>query len=122
MNKPKFLVVDDDPISLEVSRERLLSAGYEVVVRERALGTSQAILVERPDYVLLDIIMPGLSGNELAMLLSERTARGARIIFHSSKDVEQLREITRQTGALGAIQKTSDDEQFLRELERIVNR
>src|SRR5262249_26271874 len=62
----RFMVVDDDPVVLEVTRERLSFMGYDVIVRESALGTSAAILRERPDVVLLDVNMPSLSGEQLA--------------------------------------------------------
>ena len=52
-NKGKVLVVDNDPIVLGVTRARLESAGYQVVTRDKAPGTSRAILEEDPDVVLL---------------------------------------------------------------------
>jgi PleD family two-component response regulator len=39
----KVLVVDDDPVILEVVRERLDAAGFDVYVREEALGTNNPI-------------------------------------------------------------------------------
>lgn len=116
----KVLVVDDDAISLEVARERLEGANHQVLTRDRALGTSQVILSDRPDCVLLDVMMPGISGDELASLLhqQDRTKETA-IILHSSKDEEELAALVEQTGALGAIQKTSDDEAFLAQFARL---
>ena len=69
MNRRTVLVVDDDPIVLEVTRERLEGAGYIVYVREEALGTSQWSAEFQPDIVLLDVNMPALTGLDLAQLL-----------------------------------------------------
>lgn len=118
----KVLVVDDDPISLEVARERLERAGCEVETRDRALGTSRVILTFQPDCVLLDVMMPGISGDELAALLrSQGRLRHVAIVLHSAKDPSELSELMARTGAIGAIHKTSDDEAFLREFKRITH-
>lgn len=116
----KVLVVDDDPIALEVARERLQRAGHQVVVRDRAFGTSRVILAEQPDVVLLDVMMPGISGDELASLLQEQVrTRRVAVVLHSSKEAGELEELVKRTGAAGAIHKTSDDGRFVAEFERI---
>lgn len=118
----KVLVVDDDPISLEVARERLEREGHEVQTRDRALGTSRVILAFQPDCVLLDVMMPGITGDELATLLrSQGRLSHVAIVLHSAKDPDELSDLIVRTGAIGAIHKTSDDEEFLREFRRITH-
>jgi CheY-like chemotaxis protein len=122
-SKPIVLIVDDDPIVLEVARERLVSAGYEVHIREEALGTSQWVSSHHPDFVLLDIDMPALSGTELAMLIRRReSTRGTAIILHSGMAEAELQNLARTTGAIGVVRKTSDDSQFMLDFERAANR
>jgi CheY-like chemotaxis protein len=121
--RPVVLIVDDDPIVLEVARERLVAAGYEVHIREEALGTSQWVSSNHPDFVLLDIDMPALSGTELAMLIRRReSTKATAIILHSSLPEVELQTLARTTGALGVVHKTSNDEQFLEEFERAAAR
>jgi two-component system response regulator PrrA len=115
------LVVDDDPVTLEVARERLERAGYTVVVRDVAIGTSEWIVEHAPDVVLLDESMPALSGSVVAQILKRRRLR-TTVILHSSLSREALADLARASGAAGAIQKTSSDTQFQREFERIVGR
>ncbi|MEO7035230.1 MAG: response regulator [Polyangiaceae bacterium] len=123
MSRGTVLVVDDDPIVLEVTKERLESAGYEVHVREEALGTSQWTAEFQPDIVLLDVNMPALAGTELAQLLKKRRAtKGVAIILHSSIEPAELQSKLRAAGAVGAIQKTSDDRRFLEDFERLAAR
>lgn len=120
MSKGTILVVDDDPITLEVARERLERAGYEVQVRDQALGTTEYIAKHQPDFVLLDIMMPGLSGDRLAELLQRKDrTRQVPIILHSSKEQQDLDALVGQAGVLGAIPKTSDDEAFLADFQRL---
>lgn len=114
LKRTKILVVDDDVIVLQVTKERLESAGYEVVARDAPLGTMKAILDFEPDLVLLDVNMPGLSGEGLAELV-RRNPNMPRysVAFHSSASAETLETLTAQVGALGWISKTGDASEFL---------
>jgi len=111
--------VDDDLVSLEVSRERLESAGHSVVTRNKALGTSAYIKKEKPDFVLLDVHMPGLPGDALAKLLSEGDYLPG-IILHSATPKDVLAPLALSCGAIGVIEKTGDDEYFKSQLDRCV--
>ena len=104
----RVMIVDDDPITLEVTRERLEEAGYEVLVRDAALGTSAAVMRERPDFVLLDVNMPALGGEALAKMLCGTSAGcGASVILYSGVDTKRLAQLAADCGALGAVQKTA---------------
>jgi len=117
----KVLVIDDDPIVLEVVRERLEGAGFVVVVRDEPLGTTNVVRDERPDIVLLDIMMPALNGERLAALLrSNRSLGSIGIILHSSKAPLELAPLVEQTGAIGAISKSESEGEFMRRFHELV--
>jgi CheY-like chemotaxis protein len=117
----KALVIDDSLIALEIIHERLTSAGFDVTVRSEPLGAGQWIAEHRPAFVLLDVEMPALSGDALAVLLKKRaTTQDVCIILHSSLPRDKLAQLVRQCGASGAIEKTDDDDRFMRELTAII--
>jgi CheY-like chemotaxis protein len=116
----KVLVIDDDPIVLETIRERLSRRAYDVTTRDQALGSTHAVRAARPDILLLDVLMPVLNGDHLAELLrADPGAYPVSIILHSTKPADELADLVRQTGALGAIQKTSDAESFISEFDAL---
>ena len=61
----KVLVVDDNPVSRELIREVLASPDLRISEAANGKEALQRILDEMPDLVLLDILMPGLSGYEV---------------------------------------------------------
>jgi CheY-like chemotaxis protein len=119
MSEPKtILVVDDDPIVLAVAEERLAKLGYSVTTRDEVLGTSKWIVQNQPWLILLDIMMPAMSGGELATFLRKRGIQ-THIVLHSSKDMSELQRLVRSTGALGAIPKGLSDAEFERRFTQL---
>lgn len=112
------LIVDDDPIVLAVTEERLTALGYEVATRDQVLGTSQWIVQHQPWLLLLDVMMPAMSGTELASFLRRRGIE-THIILHSSKERAELKQLVQSTGALGAIPKGLADEEFAKEFKAL---
>jgi len=121
VRKTRVLVVDDDPVVLELVSGWLSDAGYAVEVRDSALGTAQQVASDQPDVVLLDVMMPALSGGELAQLIRRhhRTAL-ASVILHSSLAPAELEQLVVKTGALGGLQKTHDAARFVASFDRLV--
>jgi CheY-like chemotaxis protein len=116
--------VDDSPIVLAVCKERLEDAGFEVTVRETALGTSAMVMRDQPDAMLLDVAMPGLSGDQIAALIRRNGAapNAPIIILHSSLAAQVLSRLVQQCGAAGFIQKTDDDQLFISQFSQIFER
>jgi DNA-binding response OmpR family regulator len=116
----KIMIVDDDATTLAVVSAILERQGHEVTARETALGTTRAIIRERPDVVLLDVRMPGLSGDRLAQLIAAESERPPRVILLSSSSKAELEELVRSSGAMGFIEKTGDPSEFLRRFDALV--
>jgi CheY-like chemotaxis protein len=121
MQRLKVMVVDDDATTLEVTSAVLEQRGYEVVKRDSALGTTMAILRERPEVVLLDVNMPGLSGDRIAELVGPRKGkRSPVVILHSGSNRAELEALAQRCGASGIIEKTADPFEFVRRFERVM--
>ena len=119
--RKRVLIVDDDPAMIILTRAKLEDAGYEVYACTDAIEATLALHRVHPSILLLDVKMPGLSGDLLAMVLSRtNAARGVAVIFHSSLDQAELDELVKRTRALGAIRKTTDSGHFLHTLRTLL--
>jgi CheY-like chemotaxis protein len=109
MERKTILVVDDSPVVLELTGAALEGAGYNVVLRSRGEGTVAAVLQARPDLVLLDVNMPRLSGDTIAVILAKTDPdKKTIVLLHSSLSPELLKLKVLQTGASGFLHKTGN--------------
>ena len=69
--KPRILVVDDDPTTLRYVRDALSRAGYVTLVTGEPGELANLIRTERPRLVLLDLLLPGTDGIELMAQVPE---------------------------------------------------
>ena len=95
-----ILIADDEP-NIVISLEYLLQrAGYRVVVARDGQEALDAIAAAAPDLVLLDVMLPRVSGFEVCQTIRENPALAAmRIVMLTAKG----RDVERSKGlALGA--------------------
>ncbi|MCC6806373.1 MAG: response regulator [Deltaproteobacteria bacterium] len=103
----KVLIIDDNPQAAEVARQALTAAGMEATVNAGPFGSTMTALRIKPDLILLDATMPGLSGERVLQLIKQEPAlRGVIVLFYSAIPEDELRELTERTGANGFIPKT----------------
>lgn len=67
----KILVVDDDETLLRFVDEYLTREGYRVITADRGAKALRALYEERPDLVILDVMMPGMDGWEVCARMRE---------------------------------------------------
>jgi CheY-like chemotaxis protein len=116
----KILVVDDDIVHLHCARDLLEAAGYEVVLQSGAFGATEAVMVHRPDLVLMDVNMPALPGTSLVTLMKAREqTRDVPILLYSSNDEEALREAADRLGLPGYVCK-GDPQELTRKVELVL--
>lgn len=86
MNKANILVVDDDREIAELVGIRLEEEGYEVYQANSGIRALEVFDAEQIDLVILDIMMPGMDGNEVCNRIREKST--VPIIMLSAKDAE----------------------------------
>jgi DNA-binding response OmpR family regulator len=100
LTKKTILVVDDEPDALELIEFNLRKNGYEVTTSgdgEEAMHKARAL---RPALIVLDVMLPGLSGLEICKLLKREPATaGIPIIMVTAKAAEIDRLLGLELGA-----------------------
>ncbi|HOJ79879.1 MAG TPA: response regulator [Clostridiales bacterium] len=69
MFKKKILVIDDTELMVRLTTDILTKHGYEVVSANNGVDGIKMVASEKPDLVLLDVVMPGIDGFEVCKLL-----------------------------------------------------
>ena len=104
----KILVIDDSPLVLAMASDALQAAGFEVFTATNGIESNSYIFStkNRPDLIILDIMMPLLDGNKKAKILKEKDfSRDIPILFISSKDEAELARLVAESGVEGYICK-----------------
>jgi len=118
MGAVKILVADDSPTERNVAREALEAAGFDVV---EAVDGQQALEMyarERPDLVMLDVVMPRLTGLETCRILKAK-AQGSYlpVIMLSTRNSVNARVEGLRSGADDYLGKPYDPEELRARVE-----
>jgi two-component system chemotaxis response regulator CheY len=98
------MVVDDSALSRRTLRRILETAGYTVVEAEEGMTALELYFIEKPDLVLLDLVMKGMYGLDVLAKLREMDA-GARVIVASADIQTSTRAMVEEAGARDFINK-----------------
>lgn len=101
------LLVDDEPEILRLGKVSMEAfKGWRVAVSAGAAGLVERVVSERPDVILLDLMMPGIDGlTALAQLREDERTCGVPVVIVSAGDRPEEAVRYRQLGAVGIIAK-----------------
>ena len=89
MSKPKVMIVDDEAEFAGTLAERLLLRGYDMHVVTSPLDTMRRLGEIRPEILLLDLRMPGISGAEILISVRQLFPETKVILMTGQMDLEQ---------------------------------
>ena len=105
--KAKILLVDDSGMARRTVRQMLEAAGYDVVEAEDGMTALERYFLEKPDLVLLDLVMKGMSGLDVLARLHEMDP-GVRAIVVTADIQDSSREMAAAGGARDFLTKPVD--------------
>jgi two-component system chemotaxis response regulator CheY len=117
MSGEKILLVDDSAMARRAARQILESAGYAVAEAEDGLIALERYFLEKPDLVLLDLVMKGMNGLDVLKKLTELDGQ-VRVIVVSADVQDSSRELAESGGAAGFLNKPIDRETLLRAVSK----
>jgi two-component system, chemotaxis family, chemotaxis protein CheY len=108
----KILIVDDSSMSRRIVRGHLESAGHHVTEAADGLAALEHYSIDKPDLVVLDMVMTGMYGIEVLQKLRELDG-GAKVIVASADIQHSTREMAEQAGSRGFVTKPIKKEELL---------
>jgi two-component system, chemotaxis family, chemotaxis protein CheY len=103
----KILLVDDSALARRSMRAILEPAGYQVVEADDGMTALERYFLEKPDLVLLDLVMRGMNGLDVLSKLHELDG-DARVVVVSADIQDSSREMAESGGASGFVTKPVD--------------
>jgi DNA-binding response OmpR family regulator len=98
----KILLVEDEPMLSNILNQRLGKEGFQVIVARDGSEAVRILKQEKPDLILLDIILPKMSGFEvMETMKSDPTLQSAPVVVVSNLGQAEDVERGQSLGAIG---------------------
>jgi two-component system phosphate regulon response regulator PhoB len=119
----RILVVDDEPDLLELARFNLDQAGFQVEVAETGEEGLERLRRSRPDLVILDLMLPGLSGEEVCRRLrADPGLADLPVIMLTAKGEEVDRVVGFELGADDYVTKPFSPRELVLRVKAVLRR
>jgi DNA-binding response OmpR family regulator len=119
----KVLAVDDDPVILRLIEVNLSLEGFQVAI---VAGGDDALAKARevdPDVILLDVMMPGVTGWDVARRLKDDAVTNATpLVFLSGRTHEEDRRKGQELGVAAYVSKPFDPVELVDTIRRVARR
>jgi twitching motility two-component system response regulator PilH len=110
----KILLVDDSKTELHVLSELLTKKGYQVRTAENGEEAMRRLQEEKPDLILMDVVMPGQNGFQLTRAITRDPAYASvPVIICTSKNQETDRVWGMRQGARDYVVKPVNPDELL---------
>ena len=112
--RAEILIVDDDPVNLNVLRQSLESEGYSIIAAPSGEVALRIVTRTQPDLILLDILMPGINGFETCRRLkTDKVTADIPVLFITAMDETESVIEGFRVGGVDYITKPFKEEEVL---------
>jgi len=117
----RILLVDDEPNVVKLLTMRLKLSGYDVITANNGQEGLEKAQQEKPDLIILDLMMPQLNGYEVCMMLKQDTRyRKVPIIVLSAKAQERDKQLGKECGSDAFLSKPYQPEALLSQIKALL--
>jgi two-component system, sensor histidine kinase and response regulator len=109
MSNSRILVVDDQPINVQLLKRKLERGGLDVSTANNGLEALEQVKLHKPDLILLDLMMPDMDGIEVCQRLQASSeTRSIPVIFVTARTTKESKLEGLAVGAVDYITKPID--------------
>lgn len=119
MSKPRIVAIDDETDFVGTLKEYFELRGYEIDVSSKGVQGIELINSKKPDVVILDLKMPGISGEEVLNLVKSKQPNTKVIFVSAFDDAGKTKSRMMDSGAFAYLDKPLHS---LKELEEMINK
>ena len=116
----KKILIVDDAVFMQKATSAMLSHKYEIICASSGKEALEMYEKEKPDLIISDLLMPGMTGFELLQTLQERYQEHIPIMFMTADENEDNESRGLEGGAMDYIKKPFKQELLLRRVENIM--
>lgn len=117
----RVMVVDDSPVDIEHLRQMLVRAGHEVLQAGTGRDALELVKLDRPDCIVMDVVMPDVNGFQATRMLSRDPSTAAiPVIVVSAKNQESDRQWALRQGAKDYIVKPVKEPELLAKVQGVL--
>lgn len=117
----KILIIDDSPTEVHILKGFLDKNGFEVVVAADGKSGIQAAIDEKPDLILMDVVMPGVNGFQATRKLSKSDeTKDIPVIMVTTKSQETDRIWGMRQGAVDYLVKPVKEQQLVDKINEVL--
>jgi len=118
----KILVVDDEPNITMVMQEQLELQGYSVIVASDGTEGLEKAKKEKPDLIILDVMLPKMNGYEVCGLLKQDEKYASiPIILFTGRTQDSEKELGKKIGADAHLTKPFGTKMLLETIKKLLN-
>ena len=119
---PRVLIVDDSPTETYKFKEILEKHGFQIITADNGADGVAVARQEKPDVVLMDVVMPGLNGFQATRQLSKgEETKHIPVIIVTTKDQETDKVWGRRQGATDYLTKPVDEAVLIDTIKRAMS-
>ncbi len=123
MNKKKILLVEDEKVLIETVTLRLEAFGYEVISAYDGFEGLEKAKKEKPDLIILDLMLPKMDGYKVCGLLKADTRYNKiPIIMFTARAQESDKKMGQEVGADAYITKPFEPQVLLEKIRELLKK
>lgn len=123
MTQAAILIVEDDPLSLELAQAILETAGYTVLSVKDGVGLLKRVKAERPDLILMDLQLPHIDGLTLVrQLKADDETRQIPVVMATAYTLSEARAKALEAGCAAYLTKPLNSHTLLQTVANLLKR